>query len=304
MVNILNYLFPGALSQGQQTPAQQPALSSPRPYTPPVSPAQLSKYTANARNSYNMPPIPNNQIDMMSEGLIRMGGAGLGAAEDGPLAQWSAMTGAYGDIKDYNRAADMERMQIEEARMLEEQRRQDLLRKMNSGGAGGKKPGDPGAIADLRVGMAKLQSAKAELEANKNLTGMSPKDIWNRVIGRTVGNKEEAIRLFLQEIRLDSIMRRVAETKGAISNAEMALFGSQTPDVNAQESVWIDWINRQMYMQELLMQRLENGTEVDPNAPIEQTMPGLPPLNTGGGAPSTSNNDDDYTIEEVTPPTN
>lgn len=271
MANIIDMLL-------GRTPAApgQPVLSQGQPEQQPV----LQGATGNARGSSRMPTIPNNRIDMGTEGLMRIGGSMMGGARDGALAGYSAGLDTYGQLQDYNRQADMERMAIEEARMLEEQRRQDLLRKMNSTGAGSSKPGDPGAIADLRVGMAKLQSAKAELENNKNLTGMSPKDIWNRVIGRTVGNKEEAIRLFLQEIRLDSIMRRVAETKGAISNAEMALFGSQTPDVNAQESVWIDWINRQMYMQDLLMQRLETGSSVDPNAPIEQTMPGLPPLTT------------------------
>lgn len=296
---MVNFSYPPGILNGQ--PGAQPQLNMGQPVLSQNVQAKAPALTGNARMSSRIPTIPDNRIGL-GEGMLRVGGAMMQGANTGQ--GYSSAIDAYGNIMDYNRQADMERMQIEQARMLEEQRRQDLLRKMNSTGAGKGKPGDPGAVADLRVGMAKLQSAKAELEANKNLTGMSPKDIWNRVIGRTVGNKEEAIRLFLQEIRLDSIMRRVAETKGAISNAEMALFGSQTPDVNAQESVWIDWINRQMYMQELLMQRLENGTEVDPNAPIEQTMPGLPPLNTGGGAPSTSDNDDDYTIEEVPPSNN
>lgn len=308
---MVNFSFPqGALSQGGQIPVtygRQPVLAQ-RPYTPPVSAAQLSKYTSNARQSrgMNFPMIPDNRINMGTEGLMRIGGAMMGGARDGALSAYSAGMDAYGGIQDYNRQADMERMQIEEARMLEEQRRQDLMRKLSSGGSStSAKPGDPGAIADLRVGMAKLQSAKTELENNKNLTGMSPSDIWNRVVGRTVGNKEEAIRLFLQEIRLDSIMRRVAETKGAISNAEMALFGQQTPDVNAQESVWIDWINRQMYMQQLLMQRLETGDSVDPNAPIEQTMPGLPPLNTGSTPtetpPSVLDDETNALIEQYAP---
>ena len=296
---MVNFSYPPGILNGQ--PGAQPQLNMGQPVLSQNVQAKAPALTGNARMSSRIPTIPDNRIGL-GEGMLRVGGAMMQGANTGQ--GYSSAIDAYGNIMDYNRQADMERMQIEQARILEEQRRQDLLRKMNSKGSGGKKPGDPGAIADLRVGMAKLQSAKAELEANSNLTGISPKDIWNRVIGRTVGNKEEAIRLFLQEIRLDSIMRRVAETKGAISNAEMALFGSQTPDVNAQESVWIDWINRQMYMQELLMQRLENGTEVDPNAPIEQTMPGLPPLNTGGGAPSTSDNDDDYTIEEVPPSNN
>jgi hypothetical protein len=274
MVNILNYLFPGALSQGQQIPAQQPVLASPRPYTPPVSPAQLSKYTANARNSYNMPPIPNNQIDMMSEGLIRMGGAGLGTAEDGPLAQWSAMTGAYGDIKDYNRAREMEQYQAEEARMLEEQRRQDLLRKLNSGGAAGSNSGDPEAIGDVRMGIAKLRSARDMFtqDHDSSLTGFNFSAALSRLTGRFIGNEDEAARLFLQEVRLDSVMQRVAQTKGAISNAEMQLFASQAPSIDSNGVVWKAWIDRQVKLQQKILNRLQNGIQVDQDAPLDADL--------------------------------
>jgi hypothetical protein len=273
MVNILSYLFPGALSQGQQIPAQQPVLSSPRAYTPPVSPAQLSKYTANARNSRNMPPIPNNQIDMMSEGLIRMGGAGLGAAEDGPLAQWSAMTDAYGNIKDYNRQADMERMQIEQARMLEEQRRQDLLRKVSGSGAD-KGAGDPEAIGEVRMGIAKLKSARDMFtqDHDSSLTGFNFSAALSRLTGRFIGNEDEAARLFLQEVRLDSVMKRVAQTKGAISNAEMELFASQAPSLDSNGVVWKSWIDRQIKLQQKILNRLQNGIQVDPDAPLDADL--------------------------------
>jgi hypothetical protein len=298
---MVNFSYPPGILNGQ--PGAQPQLNMGQPVLSQNVQAKAPALTGNARMSSRMPTIPDNRIGL-GEGMLRVGGAMMQGANTGQ--GYSSAIDAYGNIMDYNRQADMERMQIEQARMLEDQRRQDLMRKLSLGGSStSTKPGDLGAVADLRVGMAKLQSAKAELEANKNLTGMSPKDIWNRVIGRTVGNKEEAIRLFLQEIRLDSIMRRVAETKGAISNAEMALFGSQTPDVNAQESVWIDWINRQMYMQELLMQRLETGSSVDPNAPIEQTMPGLPPLNTGSTPtetpPSVLDDETNALIEQYAP---
>ena len=202
---MVNFSYPPCILNGQ--PGVQPQLNMGQPVLSQNVQAKAPALTGNARMSSRTPTIPDNRIGL-GEGMLRVGGAMMQGAETGQ--GYPSAIDAYGNIMDYNRQADMERMQIEQARMLEDQRRQDLMRKMNSTGSGGKKPGDPGAIADLRIGMAKLQSAKAELEANSNLTGISPKDIWNRVIGKTVGNKEEAIRLFLQGIRLDSIMRRVA----------------------------------------------------------------------------------------------
>jgi hypothetical protein len=223
-----------------------------------------------------MPQMPNNRIPMGSEGLMRIGGAGLGANNQGALATYSAMLGQYGDIQDYNRAAEMEAYQQEVMRANEEETRRQLALKMQQDAAkAANKEADPEALGELRVGMAKLQQAKDALQNVENLTGISPKDLWNRVVGRAVGNKQEAIRLFLKEIRLDSILRQVSKTKGAISNAEMALFGSQAPDVNAQETVWIDWINRQMSMQQIMMDRLATGKRVDENAPLSETMPSV-----------------------------
>ena len=116
MANIIDMLL-------GRTPAApgQPVLSQGQPQSQPV----LQGATGNARGSSRMPMIPDNRIGM-NEALIRIGTSGLGqSANNGALGVLNAMGGTYGDIQDYNRQADMERMQIEEARMLEEQRRQE-----------------------------------------------------------------------------------------------------------------------------------------------------------------------------------
>jgi len=229
---------------------------------------------------------------MGGEGLMRIGGNMIGASANGGLAALNAGTNTYGDIMDYNRARDMDEFAIQEAQALEQQRRLDLQRKMEQPAET-----DNEAVGMVRTGMAKMNRAKAILEENKNLTGLDVGSLWNRVVGKTAGNKEEAIRLFLTEIRLDSIMQRVSETKGAISNAEMALFGSQAPDMNAQESVWLDWITRQLEMSQILLNRLETGERVNENAALNDTMPTISPSQ--NTAPT--NNDDQYIVEEVTP---
>ena len=244
---------------------------SPNPRPPQQPVLQQNGATGNRRMSSR---IPNQQIDMGTEGMMRIGGNIMGAASQGALPALAAGMQTYGDIMDYNRAGRMAEYEQQMLRANEEAERQRLALQMKQDAAK-ESEADPEALGELRVGMAKLQQAKDALSNTENLTGLSPADIWNRIVGRTVGNKQEAIRLFLNEIRLDSILRQVAKTKGAISNAEMALFGSQAPDVNAQETVWLDWINRQMTMQQILMDRLTSGERVDPNAPISETMPSV-----------------------------
>ena len=260
------------------TPVLANAISNPivnpSPVRPKIRPA-LQQPTLGATGNRRMSSrIPNQQIDMGTEGMMRIGGNIMGAASQGALPALAAGMQTYGDIMDYNRAGKMAEYEQQMLRANEEEARRQLALKMKQDAAK-ENEADPEALGELRVGMAKLQQAKTALENVENLTGLSPADLWNRVVGRAVGNKQEAIRLFLKEIRLDSILRQVAKTKGAISNAEMALFGSQAPDVNAQETVWLDWINRQMTMQQIMMDRLTSGERVDPNAPISETMPSV-----------------------------
>ena len=72
-------------------------------------------------------------------------------------------------------------------------------------------------------------------------------------------------------------MTRVAQTKGAISNAEMKLFASSAPDDLDDESVWIAWLDRKMKMQEIFMNRIlnPNARLTDLDAPLSETMPGM-----------------------------
>jgi len=251
---------PGVLQQNpQMMMGQQPILAG---------------ATGNARGSNRMPQIPNNRIGL-GEAMMRIGGAGLGqSANGGGNAVYGSMMNQYGQIQDYNRQADMERMRIEEERMLEEQRRQDLLRKMNSGGAGGGNPGDPEAIGEVRSAIAKLQSARDMFtqDPDSSLTGFNWAAIASRLTGRVVGNEDEAKRLFLQEVRLDSVMQRVAQTKGAISNAEMQLFASQAPTLDSNDVVWKAWLDRQLLLQKKILNRLQNGIQVDPNAPLDADL--------------------------------
>ena len=59
--------------------------------------------------------------------MIRMAGAGDAAASQGGLASMGAMTDAYGNIMEYNRAREMEEYNAQVAAANEEQRRKEAL---------------------------------------------------------------------------------------------------------------------------------------------------------------------------------
>ena len=236
----------------------------------------VSPSTGNARGSQMGYGKANN-----AEMLMRVGGAMYSGSLKGDGI--GAATREYGQIQDDRRAADTAAYEQSEATRLKEAALRAAAARARASGAAKDKKGRASA-GDLRVGMSKLGTALNLIRGSDgSLTGMNPSAFIDRFLGKIVGNDQEAQRLFLNEIGLDSIMKRVSETKGAISNAEMALFGRQVPDINSQEIVWERWLQRQMQMSEILLARAEGGTVVDPNAPLSETMPGL----TGGSGGST-----------------
>lgn len=252
-----------ALAPQQQPPANRPALAG---------------ATGNARGSMRQPALmqmPNQRIGL-GEAMIRMGGAGMAGASQGGLASMGAMTDAYGGIMDYNRAREMEEYQMQQEMAAEEQRRKDALAARMASSNKKAVANDPEAIAGVRQQIAKLQNALDSFNADEDssLTGFNLAALLSRAVGATIGNTDEAARLFLNEVRLDSVMQRVAETKGAISNAEMALFASQAPDINSNAVVWKSWLNRQLRLQEMVLRRLQTGETIDPNAPLDPSLAG------------------------------
>ena len=272
---MVNFSFPqGALSQGGQIPVtygQQPVLAQ-RPYTPPVSAAQLSKYTSNARQSrgMNFPMIPDNRINMGTEGLMRIGGAMMGGARDGALSAYSAGMDAYGGIQDYNRQADMERMAIEQDRMLEEQRRQDLMRKMNATG----KKKDEKTPQEASNEISRLEGILADLKNDPNLTGPIAGSLGHKYDRSGLGDPSRAAkRLILAELQVNATLAYTAQTKGAITDREMALFAKPVPQLTDDEQMWIDWLEPQLAV---LKQLQQNG--ITDEAAKQQ---GITPSNSG-----------------------
>jgi hypothetical protein len=272
MTNIVDILL-------GRTPASpgQPALSQDPNNANQQTPV-LQGATGNARGSSRMPMIPNNRIDMGTEGLMRIGGSMISGARDGALSAYSAGMDAYGGIQDYNRQADMERMKIEEARMLEEQRRQDLLRKLNAA----KKEDEPKKADDTEI--ARLEGLLNDLKTDPNMTGPVAGRAQQALDRSGLGNpKRAAKRLILSELQVNATLAYTAQTKGAITDREMALFQTPVPKLTDDEQVWIAWLEPQL---EILKQLQQNG--ITDEAAAQQ-----------GITPSTSGSTSQPTVDDL-----
>lgn len=261
----------------QQLPISvgQPALAKgPMPKRP-----ALQAATGNARQSSRMPVIPNNNIQMNTEGLMRIGGAMMDGALDG--RGFSAGVDEYGNIMDYNRAQDMERYQAEETRRLEEQRRKDLLRKMGAAKAKSKK-GEVEAAAKALVSLQNAQDVLDGFDRRDGIVGWQ--SFFLRGWDQMTGDERENVRLKIESMKVDRVLANIAQTKGAISEKEMDIFMSDQPSWLAGEEIWRQWITDYMAAIRVMHTNLQNGTTVKNGASI-----------------NTMSDSGDYTIEEVTP---
>jgi hypothetical protein len=224
-----------------------------------------SPVSGNARGSM----MPFAKINR-NEALMRIGGAMVGGSSQGFSGAMKAATDEFGNIQDANRQAETDAFNKAEATRLAEERIAALKAKAKATKT------DTESVGNLRYGVSKLQNGLEMIRnAKGNLTGVNAGALFSRIYGKAVGSEAEAQRLFLKELGLDAIMKRVSQTKGAISNAEMKLFAASAPDINSQEIVWEKWIERQIKMSNILINRLETGGSVDENAKLSDTMPSI-----------------------------
>lgn len=166
---------------------------------------------------------------------------------------------------DYNRQADMERMKIEESRMLEEQRRQDLMRKMNATQVKAKK-GDLEAAATALVSLQNAQDVLDGFDRRDGVVGWQSYFLrgWDQISG----DERENLRLKIESMKVDRVLANIAQTKGAISEKEMDIFMSDQPSWLAGEDIWRKWITDYMAAIRVMHTNLANGTTVENGASI------------------------------------
>lgn len=261
-------------------PSQPPARPKPA-LTTPSAPA-----TGNARGSargVGFPTIPDNRIDMMSEGLMRIGGAGLSAGDDG-LSTYGAMLGQYGNLQDMNRQNEMDRYNAELAQAQEEQRRKELQARISASAAkeSDKKNGDTEGAAKALVSLQNAQDVLDGFDKRDGIVGWQ--SFFLRGWDQMSGDERENIRLKIESMKVDRVLANIAQTKGAISEKEMEIFMSDQPSWLAGEEIWRKWITDYMAAIRVMHTNLQNGTTVENGASI-----------------STMSDSGDYTIEEVTP---
>tara|TARA_Y100000385_G_scaffold286906_1_gene349932 strand:+ start:2238 stop:3107 length:870 start_codon:yes stop_codon:yes gene_type:complete len=243
------------------------------------APAALS---GNARGSIRMPQ--NQRINMGGEGLMRMGMAGMGASNQGPMAQFSAMGDMYGQMMDYNRARDMDEFSIQEAQAIEQQRRLDLQRKMEQEQTKDNEPDVEGAAKAL----VNLQTAQEVLQGFDDFNDVVGwKSMITRKWDQLTDNQRENIRLKIETLKVDRVLANIAQTKGAISEREMAIFMSDQPSWVSGEVIWRNWIEDYIAALRVMHTNLANGTTVN-----------------NGARMSTMSNSGDYKILSTEPEPN
>lgn len=208
--------------------------------------------------------IPNQQIDMGTEGFTRIGGAMMGAASQGGLPALSAGTQMYGNIMDYNRQGKMAEYEQQMLRANEEAERKRLALKMQQDAAA-KDAKDKKDPADVSREIVNMQSALEALK-DKQLTGAWDANYVKQWLDRSgikipfleygADTTKAANRLLLQELAVFATLEFTSKTKGAISDREMALFQKPIPKIGDDEQLWIDWITPRL---EILRQVEQNG---------------------------------------------
>ena len=211
--------------QDQYTAAANPALTMPGNDTPGIL-ANAGNYTNNTRSQTPLSITPPNQNIDFAERMVRMGAAGLGAMDRGPAAQMAAMGDMDGKIADYNRARSLELYE----QSLERQKAQAKTYE-----------DDADTILKYDQTLAKFDRGLGYVQG-QGLTG--PWDGFVQgFLDQVNGNEDAAKRLLLQELKVDDVLIRIAQTKGAISNKEMEIFMKPAPSVElSDEGVWRTWI--------------------------------------------------------------
>lgn len=277
---------PGALTEDAAatdvttSTASTASTAAPRPNSGVSSGARQTptNNTGNARRS----GMPDMRIGRM-EHLGRIGAAMLGSAGDGLLASMGAGGEAMNAVNDENRNAEMAEYKNSERLRLEKAKLAALAARRGKGGKGDKTNpyGSVGAQA------AQFNEIIAALKSDPNMTGLFAGSAGQFLDRSGYGDANRAnLRLQMAGIALDEQLLYTAETKGAITDREMAMFREPIPRMTDTEKLWIAWLEPRAAV---LNQLANNGVSDDARAAGGQA--------TGS---ATDFNPADYTVVEIT----
>jgi hypothetical protein len=224
----------------------------------------MSPSTGNARGS-QMGYGKANTAEM----LMRVGGAMQANAVNGYGAAMGAASNEYGKIQDQRRAADTAAYEAQEKKDAAKRLAEAKVRAAGAkaGGKGGKAAAaNAKALTDVNDAMYSMQRGLDAIAdsraAGGNLTGIG--GIFKGLFDNFTGDADANRRLTLSRLKVDDALLRTAETKGAISNIEMALFLEPAPKNTMDEQVWVDWLNERMRTLRGVQYRLQTGEELPP----------------------------------------
>ena len=214
--------------------------------------------TANARNS----GMPDMRIGR-SEALGRIGTAMLAGNKTGLMDAMAAGGNAMYATSDANREADLSEYENSERLRLEKVKEAQVaaaLAARGGGGAGkGKSGGGSSPYGSVGAQAAQFNEIIAALRTDGNLTGPIAGTIGQTrdrsgVFGGDAARAD--LRLQMEGIALNEQLLYTAETKGAITDREMAMFRKPIPKITDSEELWIAWLTPRA---DVLNQLAQNG---------------------------------------------
>lgn len=215
----------------------------------------------------------------LSQKLIAAGAAMQGASHLGGNAAMAAAGQAYNDLAQ----SDMDRKDAYASAQAEAmQENMDLLNQYDA------------------------QDEKLTNILNKfdqfgdNVTGPIDGTLGSLIDSSGLGDAEkEAFRVEIRQTIVDSTLLNTAQTKGAISDREMALFKSGVPSMTDNEDVWRAWIKARQENLRQIKYRLANNIRVSKGADIafDNTYQKPTSQGTSSSSSSFSQEDDDALFE-------
>lgn len=269
---------------------QRPAL-----YNQQLDPFQRS------RIPYARPTAPNAPQLGMSRGAAMLAGS-LGAQGQGGGAELAGMFKGFNDFEaaKYNASmnqhkAEMAQYQdgvaryneaVETARATDQERVAAL-------------EGFDDSIGNMMQSYQNLQDMSITGPYDGYVEAFLDKSGISEFFGNNQAATRQGARLLLKKLQVDATLLNTANTKGAISDREMALFMSPQPDLLTSEKAWQEWIKVRTEALVKVRNRIANGEQVSPEDRVQsgtlQSVYGFlndtaPAASTSSSQPSNNNN--------------
>lgn len=191
-------------------------------------------------------PVGVNPMMNRNEIFMRMGGAALEAADKGGAAQLGAALSAYG------KAMDEARDTLGTVPRATASKEMEMVENLNR----------------YDQSIIEMDTVLDRLRSGDNVSGMFGGGDIFAFKDKLFGNDPDAAqrnttRLMMSKLKVDNILISTAQTKGAISDREMALFAEPVPTLQDEEQTWINWIEQRRDLLKTIRNRLANGIRVN-----------------------------------------